>query len=426
MTWSATHAHLRAAGVGGALLVLGVALGRADAVVLALPFAVVAVWAWAARPTQPLEVRTPVTALSVREDEELAWEPVVTTGSGVRQVVALLPDQPWVDNDPEGAAALVATEPETPVRLTLRSTRWGRRTVHPPAVAAYGVWNAWRAGPVSAQPLRLTTLPLPTRKRADVPAPHPRGLVGMERAARIGEGTEFAKVRPFQPGDRLRRIHWPVSARTGRLHVTATYADEDALVVVLLDAVNDVGESGGVRGAASSMDIGVRAAAAISEHFLHRGDRVGLRAFGAWGVSRVPAGSGSLQLRRIADTLCLVEPGTARGETALSARLGLGAGTLAVMLSPFLDPAAAQQVVTLARAGLDVIAVDTLPEGVAPVGTDRHTRLAWRIRMLERRTELEAISALGIPVTRWRGPASLDLVLRGLGRRRGTVRGVRR
>jgi uncharacterized protein (DUF58 family) len=389
-------------------------------------FAIIAVWAHAARPEQPLEVQTPVTALSVREGEEFGWQPVATTGPGVRQVVTVLPDQLWLDADPEGGAIVSATPDQTPVRLTLRSTRWGRRTVIPPGIAAYGVWNAWRAGPVRADPLRLTTLPLPSPPRSGAPTPHPRGLVGMERAARVGEGTEFAKVRPFQPGDRLRRIHWPVSARTGQLHVTATYADEDALVVGLLDALNDIGESGGVDGRASSMDVAVRAAASVTEHFLQRGDRVGLRVFGAWGVSRVPAGSGRLQLRRVVDTLCQIEPGTARGETALSARLGLGAGTLAVMLSPFVDPAAAQQVVTLARAGLDVVAVDTLPAEFRPRPRDRRAALAWRIRMLERRLELDGIAALGIAVTRWEGPASLDVVLRDLSRRRAAPRAVLR
>lgn len=425
MSWAATHSHLRAAAFGAVLLVLGVALGRADVVVLAAPFAAIALWSATARPGEPLEVNAPVTALSVREGEEFGWQPVVTTPAGVRQLVAVLPAQLWLEASPDGGVITAARDGETPVRLTIRSTRWGRRSVRPAAFAAYGVWNAWRAGPVVPGPLRLTTLPLPAPPRADAPTPHPHGLVGMERAARGGEGTEFAKVRPFQPGDRLRRIHWPVSARTGRLHVTATYADEDALVVVLLDAVNDIGESGGIDGRESSMDVAVRAAASVAEHFLQRGDRVGLRAFGAWGVSRVPAGSGRLHLRRITDTLCLVEPGSARGEAALSARLGLGAGSLAVMLSPFVDPAAARQVVTLARAGLDVIAVDTLPD--LPVrDDDRRAALAWRIRMLERRLELDAVAALGIPVVRWGGPASLDVVLRDLSRRRAAPRAVGR
>ena len=33
---------------------------------------------------------------------------------------------------------------------------------------------------------------------------------------------KFASIRPFQAGDRLRRIHWPRSLRSGALHVTST------------------------------------------------------------------------------------------------------------------------------------------------------------------------------------------------------------
>ena len=216
----------------------------------------------------------------------------------------------------------------------------------------------------------MTVLPVTAPLAATAPAPHPRGLVGMERAARPGEGMEFAKVRPFGPGDRLRRIHWPVSARTGRLHVTATYADEDAHVAVLIDAVNDVGESTGIDGEKSSMDLAVRAAAVLAEHFLRRGDRVGVRVFGDWGVSMIPASTGQFQLRRILDTLCLIEPGTARGEDALAARQGLGAGTLALMLSPLIDRAATQQVAILNRAGIEVVVIDTLPPGTG--GGDRY------------------------------------------------------
>lgn len=425
MTWEPTHAQLRAAAFGAVLLVVGVAAGRADLVVLATPLAVVAAWAAATRPDAGVEVESPVTAVSIHEGEEVGWPVTIHTGQGVRQVIALLPPHPWLVVAPEGGRVRPAGE-SVPVVLTLRGTRWGRRSLAPAAVAAYGAWNGWRCGPVRSEPLRLTVLPVPTAPRDGATTPHPRGLVGMERAARVGEGTEFAKVRPFQPGDRLRRIHWPVSARTGRLHVAATYADEDALVMVLLDAVNDVGESEGLDGRRSSMDVAVRATAAITEHFLHRGDRVGLRVFGAWGVSNVPAASGRLQLRRIIDSLSLVEAGSARGETALAARLGLVPGTLAVLLTPLVDPAAAQQAVMLSRAGLDVVVVDTLPPEAAPSGDDPRAALAWRIRMLERRLEVEQLGVRGIPVTRWAGPGSLDVVLRELGRRRSAPREVRR
>lgn len=432
MTWEPTAAHLRATVVGLTLLLPGMLAGRPDLVVLAAPFVVVSLWAVTGRPREVPQVATPLTALTVHEGEEFAWETRLTPVPGLVRVVATHPDERWLDVEPAGGRVVeaVAGSPTT-VRVALRSTRWGRRTLATPSVAAYGAWNAWRWGPAPLPRVRLTTLPVPTPHDSAAPAPHPRGLVGIERASRPGEGSEFAKVRPFQAGDRLRRIHWPVSARTGRLHVTATYADEDSHVVLLIDGINDIGTSAGLDGGRSSMDVTVRAAAAIAEHFLRRGDRVGVRAFGTWGLSRVPSSSGRVQLRRILDSLCLVEAGTARGEDALAARLGLGAGTLAIMLSPLVDPAAGQQVALLSRAGLDVIVVDTLPEEVAPEaghGEDQQARvrLAWRLRMVERRLDLEAIGSLGVPVVRWSGPASLDLVLRDLSRRRGAPRMARR
>jgi hypothetical protein len=63
-----------------------------------------------------------------------------------------------------------------------------------------------------------------------------------------------------------------------------------------------------------------------------------------------------------------------------------------------------------------VIVVDTLPLHVAR-DEDPYTALAWRIRLLERRRELRVVTAAGIPVVAWRGPGSLDQVIRDIGRR---------
>ncbi|WP_183095924.1 DUF58 domain-containing protein [Nocardioides stalactiti] len=419
--WRPTYAHLRAVVVGLATLVVGLAAGRADAVVLAAPLVLVAL-ASARRPTSVPTATAEQRSLTVNEGEEVTWEATVTGLPPGGSATFVHPGQRLLEVEPAEGLLCDERDGSAVGQVALRPLRWGRRRLGDPTVAAYDGWYSWRHGPVPLAGLRLTVLPVTAPYNAAAPAPHPRGLVGMERAARPGEGTEFNKVRPFGPGDRLRRIHWPVSARTGRLHVTATYSDEDAHVAVLIDAVNDVGESTGIDGTRSSMDLAVRAAAVLSEHFLHRGDRVGVRVFGAWGVSLVPASSGLLQLRRILDTLCLIEPGTARGEDALAARQGLGAGTLALMLSPLIDPAATQQVAILNRAGIDVVVIDTLPPGMEDETGTTAAALAWRIRMLQRRVETTRLASLGIPVVPWSGAHSLDQVLRDLGRRRATPR----
>lgn len=424
--WRPTYAQLRAAVVGLGLLLAGLLAGRPDVVVLAAPLVLVALGA-ASRPGTEPYVDAPAAPLTVHEGEELTWRATVTGLPAGAVVTAVHPRQRWLELDPEDGTAAAADPTGTAeARVALLPLRWGRRRLGEPAVAAYDGWYGWRWGPVPAPGRSLTVLPVTAPLEMAGPAPHPRGLVGPERAARTGEGTEFAKVRPFLPSDRLRRIHWPVSARTGQLHVTATYTDEDAHVALLVDAVNDVGESAGLRGEHSSMDLTVRAAAVLAEHFLHRGDRVGIRVFGAWAVTLVPAATGRTQLRRILDSLALIEPGTARGEDALAARQGLRAGTLALLLSPLIDPAATQQVAILNRAGLDVVVVDTLPPGMAEMAGTSPAALAWRLRMLQRRVEMDRLASLGIPFVPWAGAHTLDRVLRDLAHRSATPRLVRR
>jgi len=176
----------------------------------------------------------------------------------------------------------------------------------------------------------------------------------------------------------------------------------------------------------------VRAAAAIGEHHLRRGDRVGLRVFGSWHVTRVPAASGRAHLRRILDSLALIEPGTMRGDDGGAARRSLPPETLVIMLSPLVDPAALQEAATLARHGHIVIVVDTLPPGVHAHVTDHddeilgRIELAWRMRTIERRLELERIASFGIPVVPWAGRGSLDRVLLDLSRHASAPRMVRR
>ena len=253
--------------------------------------------------------------------------------------------------------------------------------------------------------------------------------MGVDRSARPGDGNEFAGIRLFQPGDRLRRVHWPRSMRTGALHVTATWADHDRHVLLLADAFSDVGDSGGIDGAASSLDTTVRAAGAIAQHHLHRGDRVSLQIIGTRGMSRVPPASGHAQLRRILDRLSAIEVGTQQFDDA-RLHLPLPAGVLVVMLSPLVSPTALQRAVTIASRGIAVVVVDTLPSGLVEPTEGRaptHTQsLAWRIRLLERRREVARVQEAGIPVVQWRGPGSLDQVLRDLHRRSRAPRLVRR
>jgi hypothetical protein len=85
---------------------------------------------------------------------------------------------------------------------------------------------------------------------------------------------------------------------------------------------------------------------------------------------------------------------------------------------------------TLTRRGVPTIVVDTLPPDArpgVPVGTAPVLAgLAWRMRLVERTTVLGRLSGLGCPVVPWRGPGTVDDVLRRLSRRAQLPRVVSR
>ncbi len=83
-------------------------------------------------------------------------------------------------------------------------------------------------------------------------------------------------------------------------------------MLLLVDSGVEVGRSGGVRGSPSTLDVAVRASAAVAEHYLVRGDRVGLRVLGATGRNVVHTAAGRRHLRRVLDTLARIVPGENR------------------------------------------------------------------------------------------------------------------
>ncbi|MGH3505967.1 MAG: DUF58 domain-containing protein, partial [Nocardioidaceae bacterium] len=158
---------------------------------------------------------------------------------------------------------------------------------------------------------------------------------------------------------------------------------------------------------------------------LRTDERVGLRIIGGAGIARVPTGSGRGHLRRVLHELAGMRHGLPDRDPSL-ARLGVRAGALVVMFSPLASSRALVQAVTLARRGLSVLVVDTLPSDLQGTFDNPYLEIAWRIRVLERESELHHITDAGVPVTPWRGPGSLDRVLRDAGRRSAAPRMARR
>ncbi len=452
-SWRPTPAQVRATLIGLLLLVVGLLLRRPDAVALAAPLLVVAVWALAVRPDRAPVVNAWVRHTVLREGQTTAWTTTVEQGPGVEEVGVSMLRTPFVRTTPTSRAVAAALSPtDTTARLDVlaQSTRWGRRTLGPAVTAVTGPFGAytWQPEPVRSEP--VTTVPLPDHFTARTAVPHPDGLVGRSRSTHLGDGGELADIRPFRFGDRLRRVHWPVSVRTGTLHVTATHADQDSEILLLVDAMHDLGADTGLtdpdedRRTGTSLDNGVRAAGAIAEHYLRTGDRVGLIVLGAKDLPPLTARAGNNHLRRVLDVLARVRPGdnTISDEKRLRSQLRhrVGAGTLVIILTPAVATEVVAHAVSLSRRGLSVVVVDTLPaefvtaqlppERLAELTSlEDHPRgapLGWRLRLMERERELTRARESGVPIVPWIGPGTLDLVLRDLGRRARAPRVVSR
>jgi uncharacterized protein (DUF58 family) len=407
--------------VGTIGLLLGaVLLRRADLVLLAVPLVVGTTLALATRPHGQPQVGLTVPAAAVLEGGRLTPVVTVAVDDPPDLVTVELAVPRWLvpDGAPPARALHVAVGTTVPVQFPLQSQRWGRRMVGPAVLRGSAGYGLLRCGPYVTAPGLVTTWPLREGFDAVDTVPRAEGLVGLHQSHRFGPGSEIAGVRPFGPGDRLRRVNWRVTQRTGRLHVTASYSDRDAEVLLCLDSRHDIGEP-----PASSLDTAVRAAAATAEHYLRHGDRVGLVDLGRFG-RRVPAGNGRAHLTRLLDVL-LDARGLGRYDAA-----GRFAGQLAgsdlprvaphralvVVFTPLAGDAAFDVLAALGGSGRSVVAVDTLPADASPERHSQWTDLAFRLWRLERDGGIGRLGELGVPVVPWRGARSLDQVLRDVSR----------
>lgn len=420
--WRPTNAHVRAVGVGVGGLVSALCFHRADLVVLATPFVLVAAWGAVTRPSSEPLPSSRLRLRSLREGESTYLHYHLTDTRGAHSVAAVVGSSPRLQTLPVTGALAVHVDPRTNQAVDLafgvRALRWGEHLVGPGVLTATSAWGAYRWGTIPMPEHSLLTLPAPVVFDNRAPTPHPQGLVGINRSARPGEGSEFNTIRPFHVGDRLRRIHWPSSLRSGCLNVTSTYADHDSQVLILVDATNDLGRSEGVDGSASTLDITIRAAAAVSEHYIRRGERVGMRIVGAANPTVHGAATGMAHLRRMLTALACTRAGGSYDEQELNVRYRIDPGTLVISMSPLVSKATLHRSLVLARRGLSLVVVDTMPTTLTHLDDEAgYVTLAWRVRMVERRFEISQVTSAGIPVVDWRGPGSLDQILRDIGRR---------
>jgi uncharacterized protein (DUF58 family) len=161
--------------------------------------------------------------------------------------------------------------------------------------------------------------------------------------------TAVASVRPYTPGDELRRIHWRRTAHHDALMVKEFDLEPsgDLWVVLDLNASVHVGE-----GATSTLEYGITLAASLATQMLGENRRVGLAAFGRQ-AALIPPQAGQLQVWRILEALAHAEPESdlPLDRVLRDVRNTLGRGRTLVVITPATDPAWSAELLHLAHVG---------------------------------------------------------------------------
>lgn len=171
------------------------------------------------------------------------------------------------------------------------------------------------------------------------PLDPPRGAApGRVRAAmRSHEATpNVASVRPYVPGDTLRRIHWRTTARRESLYVKDHDREPAGDTWIILD-LHEAVQAG--RDELSTEEYAVTLAASLADAMLRRNRAVGLLSDGATYTMLRPE-NGQTQLYRILQSLASAQAVGARslGQLMGQAASVLGRGVTATLITPSTDP----------------------------------------------------------------------------------------
>jgi len=417
--------RLYAALVGG-LLFLALATGRPELVAVAAPFAVVVVLGLALVDPPALRARVQLSRERVLEGEPVEVEIHVESSAPIARLelaVRLSDHLEPIDGQrvrvltlPRGADAA-----PTVVRLAVAASRWGGHRVGPIAYRASDAAGLCVFEGVGDQDHPLRVYPQRETLAALVAPADTQALAGNRPARVRGDGIEFADLRPFVPGDRVREVNWRVAARRGGLWVNERHPERNSDVVVLFDTF-----------AEALVDRAVRAAAALVAAYAAERDRIGLVDFGG-SLRWVEPGAGLGHLYRITealiDTQFFVSYAWRRIGTVPARTIPPKALVLA--LSPLEDERAVAALADLRGRGIDVAVIEISPDR-APDQSRHHTpddapeispddsvrpradqldRLGDRIWWLQRELRRAQFRRLGVPVVEWPEGRPLAAVL---------------
>jgi uncharacterized protein (DUF58 family) len=249
-----------------------------------------------------------------------------------------------------------------------------------------------------------------------LPAPSQTGTpFGIHLSRNVGDGTDFADIRRFSSGDRMKRINWAVSQRTRVLHVNQFYTERSSDIIILLDSFVNIG-----RRPDAGLDYCLRAAAGLARGYLRQYDRVGLMDYGGWiHWTRPAAGQTQYAVLLRALSRVTISPTDFIQDLAKFAERMLPSHASIIALTPLADERFAGMVSRLAEQGRDVILLALRTDEISGATTLRSAggRLARRLWLLEREERLRELRGHGIRAVNWSPSLPLDAALVALPQR---------
>lgn len=293
-------------------------------------------------------------------------------------------------------------EGERRTSVTAAAERWGRYPIRA-AVGAAGR-GGLLAGAATVEIAEVTVFPLAPPQTTPIPHSELLDRVGTHLTRHSGRGVEYADIRAYLPGDPLRSVNWPVSARRGSLHVTQRLTDRGADVVVLVDAYPQP------RGpATAATERSVLGAAQVVQTALRNGDRAGVVALGGLRPRWIGPDIGQRQFYRIVDAVLGAGDGFETTTGTLAPRAAVPSGALVIAFSTLLDTEFALALTDLRKRGHVVLAVDVLAGSPFEVEPDP---LVARLWAFQRTAMYRDMATVGVEVASWSVQQPLEQSMR--------------
>jgi uncharacterized protein (DUF58 family) len=390
------------AGLAGLALLGGLAFGRPVLTILAVPFLLAILVGALITREQVIEGSMAVDRRRLLEGEEAVVEVRLRSAQRCGRMEVTLDLVPGVvlTRGPVRRVSLPAGE-SVALRFSVRCVRWGLYDVgHARLRWRDPLWLYTQEGSLD-QPLRIRVYPRPEVLRALVRPSETQVYAGNQLARTRGDGIEFAEIRAFRPGDRVRHINWHATGRRGALQVNDLHPERNSDVILFLDTFRTHGDS---------IDRTLRAAIGVADLYLKHRDRVGVIAFGGtlrWIWPGMGIRQRYLLVEAILDTR--IELSYAWKTIDVIPPQTLPAKALVIALSPLVDERFTAALDQLSGRGFDLAICEVAV--TIPVPTDSVGRLAARILALRRDTLRARYHQVSVATAVWPAGEPLETAL---------------